>query len=74
MNRRRNILLGVLAVVLVVDCRRIYPAVEDEEEEAALPTVGALTLGPEDSSGRETHWVDDRMTVHHHVERPTRPV
>lgn len=63
MNRRRNILLGVLAVVLVVVIAVVAYILlsEDEEEEAAPPTVGALTLGPEEAIRLEgeTHWVDD---------------
>lgn len=63
MKRRRLVLFGVLAVVVIIIAVAVYVLVirDDEEEEEALPTVGALTLGPEGAIRLEegVYWVDD---------------
>ncbi|MEW6579353.1 MAG: hypothetical protein AB1435_09170 [Chloroflexota bacterium] len=62
MKRGRNILLGLLVVVVVIIIAVVlYILLTDDDEEEALPTVGALTLGPEEAIRLEegVYWVDD---------------
>jgi hypothetical protein len=64
MKRRRLVLFGVLAVVVIIIAVAVYVLVirdDEEEEEATPPTVGALTLGPEEAIRLEedVYWVDD---------------
>lgn len=54
--------MGVLALVIIVAVAAYVLVFRDkEEEEEAPPTVGALTLGPEEAIRLEegVYWVDD---------------
>lgn len=54
--------MGVLALVIIVAVAAYALLIrDDKEEEEALPTVGALTLGPEEAIRLEegVYWVDD---------------
>lgn len=61
MRQRRTISFGVLALVIIVAVAAYVLLIRDKEEEEALPTVGALTLGPEEAIRLEegVYWVDD---------------
>jgi hypothetical protein len=61
MNRKTLILLAVLVVVIIIAVAVYVLVIRDDEEEATPPTVGALTLGPEEAIRLEegVYWVDD---------------